>query len=398
MAATGVYQVAILGPGAAGERGKLQKAIQHTVKVLGLPPGKVLRFLAERNFRHRSPKHPLAAVYFGGPKARSVDEKMAQALIADDAAILPVVPRIQDFKSFVPECLHPINGMGLDADDPELVRVSQWVTAALGLVRHRRFSFISYYRQEATRLALQLHQEMDARGWTSFLDTHSLAAGVDFQAELWDRMNDADLLVLLDSPKALSREYVRQEIERADQLGMGVLQVVWPGHKPDRATDLALKFVLEPEDFRPGSLERRGGQLLRKQALGRLLAEAERLRARSLAARRDRLVRTFMARARDAGLTVARSEPDRVDVAGRNGTYAVVPVVGHVDSTMAFRAERRLASEQPAPEDSLPPRPVLLYDNIGLLQERIDHILWLDEHLPVKSVASQGAASWAEKA
>lgn len=398
MAVLGAYQVAVLGPEATAQLGRLQKAVGQSVGVLGLPPQKVVRFLTVRTLRFRNAKLPLVAVYFGGPNTRAVDEKTAQVLVDEDVAILPLVTRTDEFQAQVPACLHRINGMALDANDPELVRVAQWVMTALGLVRERRFSFISYYRQEATRFALQLHQEMDARGWTSFLDTHSLAAGLEFQAELWDRMNDADLLILLDSPSALSRQYVRQEIERADQLGMGVLQVVWPDHKPDRVTDLATKFLLKSDDFRPGSPQRRGGLLLRKHVLGRLLAEAERLRARSLAARRDRLVRTFIARARDAGLTVAVSEPDRLDVAGRNGNYAVVPVVGHVDSTLAFRAERRLAATHAGAKLVKPPRPVLLYDDIGLLQERVEHIVWLDGHLPVKCVPSQGANSWAKQA
>ena len=80
---------------------------------------------------------------------------------------------------------------------------------------------------------------------------------------------------------------------------------------------------------------------------------------------------------------------DRIDVTGKQGDYCVTPVVGHVDSSVAFKAERRFGHAV---------KPVLLYDDIGLLQERIDHIQWLDKHLPVKSVAAERVADWARLA
>lgn len=383
-----MYQVAIVGPAAATHGAALRRQVRRVVTVLGLPLSS-LRFLGHRSLRLRDARYPLVAVYFGGPPPRPGDGSDAEFLVGEDAPVLPLVPTLDRFRDQVPHALRRINGRPLDPADPEFVSAGQWVAEALGLSRDRRFSFISYRRDEATRLALQLHQTLDARGWRSFLDTHSVRAGADFQASLWDRMNDSDLLVLLDSPGALRSDWVRQEVARADQIGMGVLQIVWPGHARDPSLAFAEPAYLDPGDFLPSSPSGAGGPRLRAARLDRILVQAERLRARSLAARRDRLVRTFTARVRLAGLSAVRGDVDRIDVTGARGSYHVTPVVGHIDSAVAFRAGRRAPGGVTS---------VLLYDDVGLLQERIDHIRWLDQHLPVRSVAAERAADWARLA
>lgn len=387
--APGVYQVAIVGPTAAAHGGVLRKAITRSVNLLGIPAASTLRFLTQRTLRGRDARYPLVAVYFGGPTPRPKDVLDAEFLAAEDAAVLPAVPTLQGFGGQVPVVLRGVNGYALDDADPELFRIALWVVEALSLVRERRFSFISYRRDESTRAALQLHQMLDARGWRSFLDTHAVRPGADFQQILWDRMNDSDLLILLDSPGALKREWVKEEVARADQIGMGVLQLVWPGHRRDPCSAFSDPVYLDAADFRPGKLTRVGGVQLRTAKVDAILVQAERLPARSLAARRDRMVRTFTARARLAGLSPVLRDFDRIDVTGKQGDYCVTPVVGHVDSSVAFKAERRFGHAV---------KPVLLYDDIGLLQERIDHIQWLDKHLPVKSVAAERVADWARLA
>lgn len=384
--ASAVYQVAILGPGAADHSGVLRKAVSRTVNVLGVSAASTVRFLTHRSLKKRDPKFPLVAVYFGGPIPRSSDIADAEFLRAEDAPTLPAVPTLDGFGAQVPVVLRGVNGYALDAADPELFRIAEWVVEALSLVRERRFSFISYRRDESTRLARQIHQALDTRGWHSFLDTHSVRPGLHFQDVLFDRMNDSDMLMLLDSPGALARPWVKDEVARADQLGMGVLQLVWPGHRRDPCTAFAEPVYLDAGDFRPGHLTRPGGLQLRTAKVQAIMVQAERLRARSLAARRDRMIRAFTTRARHAGMDPVLRDLDRIDVTGKLGGYCVMPVVGHVDSAVAFRAKQRVGGVG---------KPVLLYDEIGLLKSRIDHIEWLNEHLPVTSLATERVPDWA---
>jgi hypothetical protein len=78
------------------------------------------------------------------------------------------------------------------------------------------------------RAAVQIYHGLDERTWGVFLDTHSITRGVNFQDNPWDQMANADLLLLLDSPGVVSSYYVQQELARAHDLGMGVLQLIWP--------------------------------------------------------------------------------------------------------------------------------------------------------------------------
>ena len=71
----------------------------------------------------------------------------------------------------------------------------------------------------------------------------------EFQSVLWDRMADADLLVLIDTPRALSSRWVREELARAQALGLGVLQVVWPAYARTPGTEFCEPRYLDATDF-----------------------------------------------------------------------------------------------------------------------------------------------------
>lgn len=386
---SGWYQVAVVGPGAAKHEADLRRLTSRIVKSLGMASATTIKYLTADLLHERNRQFPLVAVYFGGKNPSGADLAAAQALVDDDAVVLPVVTSLKDFSAQIPQVLLAINGMEIDATGDDLIRVAEWAIGALGLVRERRFSFISYRRQEASRAALQLHQALDARAWRSFLDTHSVAASRPFQKVLWDRMNDADLLILLDSPGALDSQWVRDEVAQADQIGMGVLQLVWPEKSRHACTAFATPFYLDANSFRTGNLAKEGGLQLRASVLNEVLLVAEELRARSLAARRDRLVRAFLSRARGEGLRPSMQTAEHIEVTGQHGEYAVMPVVGHVDSTTAFRAERRTNGQL---------KPVLLYDDIGMLDERVRHIDWLNQHPRVTSIAVARTAAWARQA
>jgi hypothetical protein len=382
---TGLYQVALIGPERAKHDAVLRRTISLRAKEMGLSARRALKFLTGATLAKRDPRFPLVGVYFGGPAPTRTDVRHAEVLVAANAFVIPVVPTLEGFTAQVPEVLRGVNGLELDPADDELSRVARRVHESLDLLRSRRLAFISYRRVEASRLAQQLHHALDARCWQSFLDTHTVDPGVHFQPTLWDRMNDADVLVLLDSPGALESDWVAKEIEHANQLGMGVLQLVWPGQARDPRTLFATPFHLDKSDFVRGNLKGRGGLRLKETALRRVLVEVESLRARSVASRRDRMVSSFAVEARDAGLTPTFRGIDEIEVLGTAGPYRIFPVVGHLDSVIAHRREIRAAGN----------KALLLYDPTGLLEERLAHIKWLADKLPVGSLATTDVATWA---
>lgn len=105
-------------------------------------------------------------------------------------------------------------------------------------MREKRLVFIRYRRDESRAVAEQLYHAFDQRAFDVFLDTHSVRGGSEFQSVLWDRMADADPLVLIDTPRALSSRWVREELARAQADGAalrgGVPNAVaggGPGHR-----------------------------------------------------------------------------------------------------------------------------------------------------------------------
>src|SRR5262249_27111944 len=113
-----------------------------------------------------------------------------------------------------------------------------------------------------------------------------------FQDVLWDRLADMDLVVLLDSPNALTSRWVNDELVRVNNLGLGVLQLVWPDHNPYKGTELSTTFPLARDSF----MARNPGPKCRiKQAvLEQIAEEAETVRISSLGARRTRVIGEFL--------------------------------------------------------------------------------------------------------
>ena len=93
---------------------------------------------------------------------------------------------------------------------------------------YKRQVFLSYKRDESAAAAVQLFAELSARQYEVFLDTHSIAAGVDFQESLWHSLCDVDVLLMLDSPNYFASRWTAAEYGRALAKGIGVLRVEWP--------------------------------------------------------------------------------------------------------------------------------------------------------------------------
>jgi hypothetical protein len=236
-------------------------------------------------------------------------------------------------------------------------------------------------------VAEQLYRAFDERAFDVFLDTHSVRGGSEFQSVLWDRMADADLLVLIDTPRALSSRWVREELARAQALGLGVLQVIWPAYERTPGTEFCEPSYLQATDLEGPTDAESAHARLREPVLQAIVSMAEGLRARSLAARRARIVGEVWNRAVAAGMT-ANIQPARwVDLQSTGGgRYRVFPIVGQPDSIELFRCFE--ACRTP-PSDG-----VLLYDPRGMLDPKRLHLGWLNKFLPLKAVPVTELDDW----
>jgi len=376
------YVIALLGADNSDfvrkTRADVHAALDARVTQLGLQPGTDVLVVDETCYpADLDGDVPMAGVYFGSPAQSAASVNAAADLVKRGAYVLPVVPDLAQFTSHVPAVLKPINGDAPEPGGDLAQRVASRVAEHLGLLRRRRLAFISYKRTESTGVANQLHDALEARGFEVFLDTYSVEKGAEFQPVLWDRMADADLLVLLDTKTAFKSCWVEEEVSRATMMGLAIFQLVWPGHERTPGTDACDVVYLDAGEFDalgPDDSRSRLGDAV----LVRLVSHAEDLRARSFASRRLRLVGEVQRRAPAHGLDVTVRTDRGLDVTSVHGLRArLLPLVGHPDAVQLHTAHTECA---PVAEARV------LYDPMGMLAAKAKHLRWLNGFLPLEAV------------
>jgi hypothetical protein len=300
--------------------------------------------------------------------------------------ILPAVDNANDFHKKVPPALHPVNAVPIEEDE-EHNGLCNRLLENIRLMRAKRSLFISYKRDDSRAVALQLYTAFDERSFDAFLDTHSVDPGALFQPRLWDRLGDADVLLLLDTPNAFSSRWVELEVSRAHAIGIGVLQIVWPGHTRSQGSSLCDIDYLTQEDFEdPTTLQR----LKAAKAL-ELVSKVEANRARSQAARRNRLVGELCRAAGELEHSVVVQPTGGVVLrkAGKSDSI-IYPHTGHPDSHTIHDHHQHCA-ELPNRADAFD---CVLFDTLGLLDVKTLHLTWLNEHLPLRACSVMEVLTW----
>ncbi len=389
------YQLILLGPNAARYGDGLRATMESRLLDLKLDPEKDFEVLGAADAARINWKGTPVGLWYGGDDTQASD--VLESLQTRGAPILPLVEDRDRFTSLVPETLRPINGR--QWDDPH---IPGDILRMLRLSRDDRQAFISYRRVTATPVAQALHAALNGREYQVFLDTASVEAGACFQNVLWDRLADMDLMILLDSPQALDSRWVNDELTRVNQLGLGVLQLIWPDpHRRFKGTELSEPFDLAATDFVNGD-SGPDGQLT-PDALGRIVAKAEDVRIRSLSARRSRVVKELLDRARGVGLGADQYPMGPVTLRRRDhnpsgGTILgiAVPLIGLPSAWTIHQLSKQLAqllkfeSSNPADlqqlDDLIQAGAVrIVYDGLGVQPDRAEHFTWLNERISLKT-------------
>jgi hypothetical protein len=163
-----------------------------------------------------------------------------------------------------------------------------------------------------------------------------------------------------------------EELARADLQSIGILQIIWPKHTPPRKSPLSEKFYLESDEVLgiDGPLS--------ETATRRIVEEIERLRSRAIATRIAAIVLEYRREAEAAGtkLFVQKDRLLRTELKGGKIVIAV-PAIGVPTSDRlhdAFEAAKKITKK----------RPILVYDHRGVLDRWLNHLDWLNEHLPAR--------------
>ncbi|MGG5149209.1 toll/interleukin-1 receptor domain-containing protein [Alcaligenes aquatilis] len=355
----------------------LKEGLKARAEELGLPLAE-LAFLTDSDFPIYDRNKPAAAVYFGNttvPTSPFLDK-----LLTDSVIIVPVVSSKLVVNKEIPPSLTHINVLELEANGDNIPRLVSLIFEAFRLLRKERGIFISYRRKGSQPLANRLYEELDKRGFDVFIDIRSVPPAVDFQAELWHRMSDVDVIVLIDTPGFREGRWTKAELAQANLLGIQTLHLLWPGQVEDSAFAFSRFMKLEDDDFNGPSAGR--GATIKDSVLKAICDRAEELRAQAIALRYAHLVDNFCDAARDIRLNPA-VQPERwISVELPSSSLAVVPAVGRPTSDRINAIFDSIATGRNA-NDLI----WVIYDDRGLHERWIKHLRWLDSHLPIRNLS-----------
>jgi hypothetical protein len=332
---------------------------------------------------------PTFCVYFGGITNSLNNSRILDVLLSDAVFILPVVSDLSKFKDLTPENIHKINGFELSAESKVESLVSL-ILEGLGLLRMTRRLFISYKRAESSSVALQLYEQLEKNGFDVFLDTHSIRPGESFQDELWHRLADTDIVLLLNTPGFLTSEWTVEELAKANAMQIGILQLIWPNHTMEATSALSIPLKLNDHSFVNGKFIDSKSYLI-DDVINEIVKQSEFLRARSLAARQDNLITEFM-KAAAKNKKCAILQPQKlIKLSVKKGQdIIVIPTVGVPQAFAYNKSEDRINTLKLSNKTEI----WLLFDHINIRDNWLKHLDWLDKHLPIKTLRIINAESW----
>lgn len=352
------YNLAVLGEPEAVAVEALKAEVAAMAATFDLHFGDEISWLIKPTDFNPSATTASAAVFFG--KAGAVLPPQVEARRKD----IPILPVVLDdsagIESLLPASLRPINAMVFSKDGPR--RIASALLEAVGLLPRQRQAFISYRRDESRPAALQLFDELSARRFEVFLDTHGVAAGADFQETLWHRLCDADVLVMLDTNTYFDSQWTSQEFGRALSKCISILRVGWPGVTPSPRVSTATSLSLAATDISPAGT-------FSDSALDKVCDSVEYLRSQSIAVRRLNLISSLSASlVHQGGKVEGLGAGGVVHLTLPNGKPGVaLPVLG-VPTSVALQRATTLALGHAA---------AVLFDHIGVQPSWMEHLEWL---------------------
>lgn len=372
------YQVVVMGPSKEQFHGVLITELEGRIADLGLDKTKDFEVIQAKESSRIDWEGTPVGVWFGGVAGLDQhDVDVLQQMLKENCSVFPVVEDLHHYGELVPSDLHRINGhlwnkMDQNNDTEGCLRLVTNILQVFRLTRPQRQAFISYRRSDTRGVAVQLFDELSQRGYRPFLDTWSVESGVDFQQALFGRMADVDLLIFLDSPNALTSRWVHHELARANDLGLGAVQLVWPNHQRTAGTEFSDWIQLQLSDFHRQTADPE--DMLTTQAVATVVSLTERARIRSLKARRARVVADLVDRAKEAGMEAVVPPVGVITLYRANTAVGkVIPFVGIPD---AYTIEQEQKSLQDSPASSAR----IVYSGLGMNSDWADHLEWLNTH------------------
>lgn len=339
------YQLIILG-----KDFDIQEAIigslKDKVKEIGMDFSH-FRIINDENFDEYTDASPSFCIYLGRNEENKqfADVELLEKVVVDASLVLPIVQgSLDDFNQCVPKIISTYNGLAVSKQDKDVKveKIANNILEAFSLLRKNRRVFISYKRDESTSVAIQLYEALERSGFDVFLDTHNIRPSEPFQDELWHRMADSDVVVLLNTSNFLGSMWTTQELAMANQLLLGMIVISWPDHsiKDHKDAEISFPIQLKAIDFNDE------GKKLDDNVVDTIIGNVESIRARTLAARRDNLISNFMKMSKSEGYEPQLDSYKIISMIKNDEEIVLVPAVGipnslNYESSLVFIEEIR---------------------------------------------------------
>lgn len=252
--------------------------------------GDLLKIITVDNITEYSGSQPAYVIYSGNKN--NLDTNTLEILKKqklDGNTILPIF--INSFGDEMPDELKNQNGLQFEKNINQICNI---ILEGFELLRKNRKIFISYKRSESSNVAIQLYEALERNNFDVFLDTHSIDKGEEFQEELWHRMTDCDVILMLNTKGFLESEWCEYELEKAHLKRIGIVHLIWPDNDFQNFAQLAHSIQLKNSDFdKPLFSDLTKGRLEIKKVT-ETIDLIESVRARNLAARQDALITEFI--------------------------------------------------------------------------------------------------------
>lgn len=375
-----IYNLGFLGQPADQVEAKLRETLGRMVGEFGLTLG-VEVGLSGAEF---APKLGMAAaaLHFGFPGAKDTPE--LNRLVRQEVPIIPVVSGLTEFSVETPPALRHLNGLDLASQDKDYTGLAAALLECVGLLPRRRRVFVSYRRTESRLAAVQLFEELSARKFDVFLDTHDVLAGKKFQEELWHRLSDSDVVVMLHTPDYFNSSWTAQEFFRALGKRISILRVEWPSMTvaPKVATAAATTIKLAAHDLtKTGELS--------PDALTAICSQVEAVRSTSIAARQAYLTGCIKSEVEAIQGVVEGSGPYRSTVIRLSGGTKVLAFTSLGVPTAECLHEAAINSG-----DGVDGAHALVYDTKGCPPRVLKHLEWLGGHVRVVRCIPAHELNW----
>lgn len=385
------YQLIILGTTENPIVEEILNQIKTKITDLKLPKN-ILNIINRDNINTEyGGNQPAFSIYFGDKNGNSKDLDVLKKIIEDGTMILPVF--YTEFSKEIPEIL--ANQNGIKYDDHHLDWIANIVLQAFGLLRKTRKVFISYKRSESTSIAIQMYEALESHNFDVFLDTHSIEKGEPFQDELWHRMTDCDVILLLNTPVFLESHWCKEELAEAGTKQIGIVQLIWPNHTIEPISHLSYPLKLKKSDFENGIYNDKDNSKLNNTKVKEIIQKVESVRARNLASRQDNLITEFVSIAKQCGRNIT-VQPERFlteELSGKKIIY--IPTIGIPQSTDCQSAEIRHEFEKGPNNTCIR----LIYDDLRIRDKWLKHLDWLNDNFKkdIHTLKKQDFEKWLQQ-